>query len=140
MRVMVQLWAPRVQHGEAANLRPEMLGVPGDVLAALRDGAQEETREWAGGLQRQGTQSVRQGKDPMTVGGLEEFLLAGGEPRRLGRAMTCGAATVTARVVRLPFVPTVVTLGDVASQGGRATQRDSAEGPMLRAREAPVST
>src|SRR5262249_28267534 len=32
MRVMVQLLTPGVQHREAANLRPEMLGVPSNVL------------------------------------------------------------------------------------------------------------
>ena len=35
MGVMVQLLAPGVEHGEAADLRPEMLGVPGDVLEGL---------------------------------------------------------------------------------------------------------
>ena len=41
MRVMVQLLAPGVQYGEAADFRPEMLGVPGDVLERLGDGAKE---------------------------------------------------------------------------------------------------
>jgi hypothetical protein len=41
MRVMVQLLAPGVQHGEAADLRPEMLRVPGDVLERLGDSAKE---------------------------------------------------------------------------------------------------
>ena len=54
MGVMVQLLAPGVQHGEAANLRPEMLGVPGDVLERLRHGAKEQTIEQARVLERQG--------------------------------------------------------------------------------------
>ena len=41
MRVMVELLAPGVEHGEAADLRPEMLRVPGDVLERLGDGAKE---------------------------------------------------------------------------------------------------
>jgi hypothetical protein len=41
MRVMVQLLAPGVEHGEAADLRPEMRGVLGDVLERLGDGAKE---------------------------------------------------------------------------------------------------
>src|SRR5439155_881576 len=39
MRMMVQLLAPGVEDGEATDLGPEMLGVPGDVLEALRNGA-----------------------------------------------------------------------------------------------------
>ena len=135
MLMLVELLAPGMEHGEAADLGPEMRGVPGDVLERLRDGAKEQPIEQARVLQRQRPEVVRQGKDHMTVGDSEEFLLSGGEPRHLGRPMTCGAAAVPARVVRLHFVPTVVALGNVASQGGRATQRDGAQGPMLRARE-----
>jgi hypothetical protein len=54
MRVMVQLLAPGMEHGEAADLRPEMLRVPGDVLERLGDGAKEQAIEVAGVLQRQG--------------------------------------------------------------------------------------
>ena len=65
MGVMVELLAPGVQHGEAPNLRPEMLGVPGDVLEGLGHGAKEQAIERAGVLQRQGPEVVRQGKDHM---------------------------------------------------------------------------
>ena len=41
MRVMVQLLAPGVEHGEAPNLRAEMRGVPGDVLERLGHRAKE---------------------------------------------------------------------------------------------------
>jgi hypothetical protein len=46
-RVMVQLLAPGVQHGETTDLGPEMLGGPGDVLERLGDGAKEEPLEQA---------------------------------------------------------------------------------------------
>src|SRR5687767_14989841 len=41
MRVMVQLLAPGVEHGEAPDLCAEMLGGPGDVLECLGDRAKE---------------------------------------------------------------------------------------------------
>jgi hypothetical protein len=41
MGMMVELLAPGVEHGEAADLRPKMLGVPGDVLERLGDRAKE---------------------------------------------------------------------------------------------------
>jgi hypothetical protein len=115
MRVVVQWLAPGVEHGEAAAVRPEMLRVPGNVLERLRHGAKEQAIEMAGVLQRQRPEVVRQGQDHMTGGGLEEFVLSGGEPRGLRGALTCGAAAVPARVVCLHFVPTVVALGNVVS-------------------------
>jgi len=41
MLMLVELLAPGMEHGEAADLRAEMLGVPGDVLQCLGAGAQE---------------------------------------------------------------------------------------------------
>src|SRR5712691_6687762 len=76
-----------------------------------------------------------EGKDHMDVRRLEHLAFPGGEPGGLGGAVTFGAAAVPARVVRLDLVPTVVTLGDVSAQGGRATQCDGAQGPVLRARQ-----
>ena len=117
MRVMVQLLAPGVEHGEAADLCPEMLRVPSDVLEGLGDRAKEQAIEVAGVLQRQGSEVVRQGKEHMTVGGIEHLALPGGEPRGLGGAMTFGAAAVPARVVCLDLMATVIALRDMAAEG-----------------------
>ena len=84
MRVMVQLLAPGVEHGEAADLGPEMLGVPGDVLERLGDRAKEQPIEQARVLQRQGPQVVRQGKDHMDVGRVEHLAAPGPRATRLG--------------------------------------------------------
>jgi hypothetical protein len=135
MGVMVELLAPGMEHGEPADLCAEMRGVPGDVLKRLGDRAKKEPIEQTRVLQRQGTQVVRQGKDPMDVWRVEHLALPGREPRGLGRAMAFGAAPVAARVIRLHFVPTVVALGDMSAQSGRATQRDRAQCPVLRPRE-----
>ena len=135
MGVMVQLLAPGVQHGEAPDLGPEMLGVPSDVLERLGDGAKEQPIEEAGVLERQGPEVVREGKDHMDVGRLEDLPLPGGEPRGLRGAMAFGAAAVPARVVRLDLVATVVALGDMAPEGGGPAHGDGAQGPVLRARE-----
>ena len=48
---MVQLLAPGVQHGEAPDLRTQVLGGLGDVLEGLRHGTKEQALEVAGGLQ-----------------------------------------------------------------------------------------
>jgi hypothetical protein len=86
-------------------------------------------------LQHQGLQSVRQGKDHVDLGRVEDLARPGREPRGVGGAMTLRTAAVAARVVGLDLVATVVTLGDVAAQGSRATQRDSAQGAVWRARQ-----
>ena len=41
MRVMVELLAPGMEHCQAANVRPEMLRVPGDILERLCHGPEE---------------------------------------------------------------------------------------------------
>ena len=45
--VMVQLLAPGVQDGEAADLRAKMRGVAGDILEGLRHRAKEQAIEEA---------------------------------------------------------------------------------------------
>jgi len=60
--------APGVEHRETADLRPEMLRVPGDVLEGLGDRAKEQAIEVARVLERQGGEVMREGKDDMHVG------------------------------------------------------------------------
>ena len=127
---MVELLAPRVEHSEAANLGPEMLWVPGDVLEGSGHRAKEQTIEQARVLECQWPQSVRQGKDHMTVRGIEELSLPRGEPRGLRRAVTFGAAAVPARVVRLDCVATVVALRDMAAEGSGPAHGDRPQGPV----------
>jgi hypothetical protein len=131
MGMMVQLLAPGVQPGEAADVRTEVFGGRRDVLEGLRHGVKEQAIEWAGVLQRQGPQGVRQGKDDMAVWGIEDFLLPRGKPSGLGGAMAFGAAPVAARVVRLDRVPTVVTWRDVSPEGGRPAAGDGAQRAVL---------
>src|SRR6266568_144197 len=136
MGVMMQLLAPGVEHGEAADLGPKMLGGPGDVLERLGDRAKEQAIEVAGVLKHQGCEVVREGKDHMTIGGIEDLPLPSGKPRGLGRAVTFGTTAVAARVIRLRFVSTVVALGDMSAQGGGPAQGDGPQSPVLLAREA----
>ena len=55
MRVMVELLAPGMEHRQAADVRPEMLRVPGDVLERLRHGPKEQAIEHTRGLEGQGS-------------------------------------------------------------------------------------
>jgi hypothetical protein len=42
---------------------------------------------------------------------------------------------VPAGIIRLDFMPTMVALGDMAAQGGRATERDGTQGSVLLTRQ-----
>src|SRR5262249_16187646 len=86
-------------------------------------------------LQREGPEVMRQGKDHMDIGRLEYLAFPGGEPRGLRGAVTCGTAAVATGVVRLLVVPAGAAGGAMAPEGGGPTQRDGAEGPLLRTRE-----
>src|SRR5437016_951479 len=108
MLMLMQLLAPGVEHGQASDLSAQMRGVSGDVVERLGDRAKEQAIELAGVLKRQGCEVVREGKDHMAIGGIEDLLLPSGKPRGLGRAVTFGTTAVTARVIRLRFVSTVV--------------------------------
>ena len=132
---VVQLLALGMEHDEAADLRPERRGVSGDILERLGNSATEQPIQGAGVLQRQGTQGVRQGKDHMGVGRLEDLLLPGSQPRGLRGAMAFGAAAVPAGIIRLDFVATVVALRNMPPEGGGPAHGDGPQGPMLRARE-----
>ena len=88
-----------------------------------------------GGRQRQGPQSVREGKDHMDVRGVQHLVFPGGEPRGLRGAMACGAATVMAGVIRLDLGPPVVALGDMAPESSGPAHGNGPQGPVLLARQ-----
>jgi hypothetical protein len=117
--MVVPWWAPGMAHGEAAALRAELRGGPGDILERLGDGATEQPIQGAGVLQRQGPQGMREGKEHRTGGGREHLARPGGEPRGLAGAMPCGAAAVPARVVRLDLVAPVSARRAMAAAGRR---------------------
>jgi hypothetical protein len=117
MRVRVELLPPGMQHGEAADLGPEVLRIAGNVLERLGDRAKEQPIELTGVLEGERSELMREGKDDMGVGCLEYLTLPGREPSGLGRPMAFRAAPMAARVIGLHFVPAGVTLGDMAPKG-----------------------
>lgn len=110
-----------------------MLGVAGDVLEALGHGVKEQVIDHPLILPHQGRELLRQGGNHVGVWREQDFALPGLETGGLGGAMAFGAAATPARVIRLLFVPTVVTARVVTAEGGGSTQLDGPQGPMLRA-------
>ena len=83
MRVMVELLAPGMEHRQAADVRPAMLRVPGDILERLRHGPKEQAIEHTRVVEAQGTEDRRQRKDYIDVGRVKHLCSQSGEP--LGR-------------------------------------------------------
>src|SRR5262249_2668623 len=131
MRVMVELLPPGMEHGEAADVRPKVLRVPGDVLEGLCHGPKEHAVEDARILQAQGAEGVWQRKHHMDVGDIEHLTFPRGAPGHLGGPMTLGAVAVATGVIADLLIATVVTLGFVAPQGGGAADGNGAQGSML---------
>src|SRR5690606_34012210 len=73
MRMMVQVLAPGVQHGEEADLGTQMLGICGDGAQGLGGGAEEKTVDERLVLIGNGGDGLRQREDDVKVLCVEEF-------------------------------------------------------------------
>jgi len=131
MRVMVEWLAPGMEHRQAADVRPEMLRVPGDVLERLRHGPKEHALEHTRVVEAQGTEGMRQCKHPMDVGHGKHLALPSGEPSRLGGPMALGAVAIATGVIADLFVATLVTLRRVPPKGCSPADGDGPEGAVL---------
>jgi hypothetical protein len=123
MRVIVEVLPPGMEHGEAADVRPKMRRVPGDVLEGLCHGTQEHAREDTGILEAQGPEGVWQRQHHMDVGDIKHLTFPRGEPGPWGGSVTLGAVAVATGVRADLLVATLVTQGCVAPQGGRRRWR-----------------
>jgi hypothetical protein len=131
MRVMVELLAPGMEHRQAADVRPEMLRVPGDILERLRHGPKEQAIEHTRVVEAQGTEEMRQRKDDMDVGHVKHLTLPSGEPGRLGGPLALGAVAIATGVIADLFVATLVTLRRVPPKGCSPADGDGPEGAVL---------
>src|SRR5215831_807202 len=135
MGMMVQGLAPGMQHREEADVRAEMPRIACHRQEGLGHGLEQTHIQGARVLQHQWAQGMRQREHHMEVGNLEEVRFAGREPRRLRAALTLGAMPITTGIVGVLGVVTVVTLRQVASQGGRPAGRNGPQDPPLLGRD-----
>lgn len=110
MRVVLELLAPGVEHRQAAQLGAEMLGIAGNVQKRLRHATKKQRIEHLRIVKDEGREVLWQGKNPMDVGRLEDFILSSVKPGSLGSPVTFWAAAVATRVIRLLLVATQVEL------------------------------
>ena len=131
--VVLEGLPPGVQHGQEADLGPEVLRVGGDLPQGLRGGPEQQVVDDPRVLQGDRAEGRREGEDDVEVLDREQLGRPGLDPpRRLG-GLALGAVAVAARVVGdLPVAAPVAVL-DVPAQGRRAAAGQVGQGtPLLR--------
>ena len=125
MRMVLELTAPSMEDGHAADLGTEMLGVAGDIDKALRDGAKEQAIEGARIGQDKRAKVLGQGEYGVFVWRIQHFTLPLGEPRGTGDALAFWTVPVATGIISASLMAAVITAGFVSAQGGRVAQFDS---------------
>ncbi len=120
MGMMLEGLAPGVEHGEEADVGPQVLRVPGDGAQRGRGGSKQHPIEQPFVLEGQRAERSRQGADDVEVGHRQEVGGPRREPRRPGGSLTLGTVAVAAGVVGEDLVAAGGALLFVAAQGGGA--------------------
>ena len=113
MRMVHQRLAPGVEHGEEADLGPEMPGVGGDGPSRLGDGPKEEAIDDGFVLGGDLRDHLGHGEDDVEVLDVEQVRLARLDPRRAGERLALVAVPIAAGVIPDAPMAAVVTLLDV---------------------------
>jgi len=135
VRVVLESATPRVEDRHATDLGAQMRGIAGDVQEALGHGAKEQAVERARIGEDQWAEVLRQGKNRMRVGRVQNFALPVSQPSGSGHALAFWAMPVATRVISASLMSAVVTASFVAAQGRRVAQCDGPKRPVLFAAE-----
>jgi hypothetical protein len=98
MRMMKQVLAPGVQHGEESDLGAQVLGIGGDCAQGLGGGAEEKTVDQRLVLIGNGGNGLRQREDDVKVLCVEELGATIVQPLRAGQRLAAGTMPVAAAV------------------------------------------
>ncbi len=129
--VVLEVLPPGVQHGEEADLGPEVLGIGGDLSQGGGGGLEQEAVDHPRVLQGDRVERRGQGEDDVEIRDRQEFRFAGLRPVGGGVCLTLGAVAIAAGVVGDPPVPAPVAGFDMAAQRRGPTGRDVAQGVAL---------
>lgn len=90
MRIMKQVLAPGVQHGEQADLGAQVLGIGGDDAQGLGGGAEEQAVDECLVLLGNGGNGLRQREDDVKVLRVEKLGATILQPLRAGQRLAAG--------------------------------------------------
>ena len=99
VRMVVQVLAPGVEHGDEADLGAEMLGIGGDPAQRLGRRSEQDGVDRLLVLEGDLGDRRRQGEDDVEVGHRQQLGLPGGEPFGAGLPLALRAVPVAAGVV-----------------------------------------
>ena len=128
MRVMQQVLPPGVQHGQEADLRPQMLWISGDVAQRLRGRPEQDVVDHGLVLERDDLDLRRHGEHHVEVGHVEQFRLTVLEPLRACETLALRAVPVAARVVGDALMAAIAAPLDVTAESGGAATLDRDHG------------
>jgi hypothetical protein len=127
--MMFQLLPPRVQHHQHSDPRSQVRGVGRHFQKGLLGAVEEQPIPQLTVAQGQRAQLVGQGEDDVEVGHGQEVGLALGQPGRPLTSTALRTASVAARMRVVPYLATMIALGDVPPQGGCAAERQVPKHP-----------
>jgi hypothetical protein len=130
MRMMHQVLAPGVQHGQEADLRTEMCRVGGDGAQRLRGCPEQDVVDRGLVLERDHGDLVRHGEHHMEVGHVEQFRVSLLQPLGACETLALRAIPVAARVVSHTLMAAVATTLDVTAKRRGAAAFDRAHGAL----------
>ena len=133
--MMHQGLPPGVEHRKEPDLSAQMAGIRRDGPQRLGDRPEEEAID--DGLVLVGDGGDRRGdrEDDVEVVDGEQVRSAGVDPRGACQGLARRAMAITTRVVPDPLMPALVTLLDVATQGGSPARLDRGHDASLGRRE-----
>ena len=126
----VQVWmrseflAPGMEHGQDSDLGSEMLRIGGQFLERFRGGTKQDIIDNAFILQGNRANLFGQRKHDVEIWSRKKLCCTGLSPLCGGHGLAFWAVAITAGVVGVSLVPTVLALFDVTAQGLCPTDRD----------------
>jgi hypothetical protein len=123
-----------VEDAQDTDLRAQMTRVGGHLSEGGRTRLKEPGVQPRGVAIRERQQRVRQPKDDMHIGHVEELPLSGGEPSVTGLRLTLRTVPIATRVIGDGPMAAGVALVDMTAERGGSTLGQRAEdGPLLHA-------
>ena len=118
MRMVREVLAPGVKHGQETDVRSEVLRVGGDFQQGFRYSPEQNPVEDPFILQSQRRQQMRQREDHVEVGNGQQFGRTVGEPLLARCALALGAMPVPAGVVRVDAMSATVAGVQITAENG----------------------
>lgn len=116
MRVIVEVLAPGVQHGDEADLGTQMSGISGNPVQCLCDGTKQDRVDLLLVLKGDRGDLLRQGEDDMEIANGQKVCLSGGKPIAAGLALAFWAMPVAEGIVGNADGVAVLALLDMPNQ------------------------